>query len=164
MLERYLSFRLATISLKAGLDMLHATIASNPFQEDSECLLRTLSNATAEVAPPAGQPDWVQFVALVHQLGGVVPMLDLAMDFDWTVASCSRILVGCVAPRIASFHHCDKEIMGAKEISPQGPIPPSPLWSQAGYHGVGGGPEYMYHMLLHNNHFQIPEEGLLAML
>jgi hypothetical protein len=93
-----------------------------------------------------------QFVALVHQLGGVVPMSDLALDFDWTIASCSRI-VGCVAPRSASFCHLDKEIMGA--IYPL-------LCRLKQVIMVWTGPEYMYHMLQHN-HIQIPEDGL-AML
>jgi hypothetical protein len=49
--------------------------------------LRTLSYATAEVARHAGQPDCVPLIALVHHLGGVVPMLDLALDLDWTCPS-----------------------------------------------------------------------------
>ena len=79
-------------------------------------------------------------------------MSDLALDFDWTIASCSRI-VGCVAPRSASFRHLDKEIMGA--IYPL-------LCRLKQVIMVWTGPEYMYHMLQHN-HIQIPEDGL-AML
>jgi inositol oxygenase len=152
MRERYLAFELTTMSLKDGLNMLN-DIASNPFQEDSTFSLRTLSYATAEVARHAGQPDWVQLIALVHHLGGVAPMLDLALDLDWTIASCSRI-VGCAAPKSASFRHCDEG------ISPQGMYPLHCGLKQVIMAWTG--PEYMYHMLQHN-HIPIPEEGL-AML
>ena len=68
--------------------LLFLVLTTNKWDEAASTFsLRTLSYATAEVARHAGQPDWVPLIALVHHLGGVVPMLDLALDLDWTCPS-----------------------------------------------------------------------------
>ena len=168
MRQRYFTFGLARMSFKNALDLIK-TVPCTEFNLKPDGIttgsLRTLSYLSAEAARNAGQPDWVQFVALLHLLGGVVNVIEGASNsaFDWTIPSPSRV-IGCPAPSQtlwSDFRYLNvDEQKGTYNSKPQGM-----------YHLHCGldqvlmtwtGPEYMYH-LLQQNDVVIPEEGL-AML
>jgi inositol oxygenase len=170
--QRYLGFQLAKMSIKDALNLIKRipchTFGVAKSRTDPGPSLRTLCFKTAEAARDAGHPDWVQLVALVHELGAVVNFIDMNTavesedDYDWTITCRSRI-VGCKAPDRVNFN--EFRALNADESDTR-------YNSSLGmyYHGCGldkvllawTGPEYMYHMLKHNESL-IPQEGL-AML
>ena len=185
MRERYLTFELSQMSLKEALDQVKMI----PFNDFNACLqedvvsVRTISYYTAEHARQAGQPDWVQFVALVHQLGSVVRRIDNESsssatttttrtttesaaddDFDWTITSPSRV-VGCLAPDLFR-EFCHWNAHGDADCSINYDSTPQGMYQlHCGLDHVmlaWTGPEYMYHMFKYNG-IGIPDEGL-AML
>jgi hypothetical protein len=104
------------------------------------------------------------FLHLSHALGSVINCVDSQTaaesddDYDWTICTRSRI-VGCATPTGTSFSEFqglniderDKHYASAQGVyAPHGGLEQVKLtWT---------GPEYMYHMLKHNN-IDIPEEG-----
>ena len=168
MRQRYLTFGLTHMSFKDALDLVK-TVPCHEFNIEPDGVttgsLRTLSYLSAEAARNAGQPDWVQFVALLHLLGGAVNIIEGASNpaFDWTIPSSSHV-IGCPAPSRASwsdFRYLNPdEQRGSYSSSPQGMYQ-----LHCGLEQVlmtWTGPEYMYHLMQHND-VVVPEEGL-AML
>jgi inositol oxygenase len=172
MRERYLSFSLKRMSIHEALDLLRGAPFS-PFRIGHNRLgpnpsRRTRCYRTAEACRLAGHPDWVQFVALVHDLAPVLNFIDVSTaaesedDYDWTISCRSRI-VGCASPDETTFYEFRRLNADEKDscyCSRQGMYD-----LHCGLENVlmaWTGPEYMYHMLRHNN-TTIPAEGL-AML
>jgi len=169
--ERYLQFNLKTMSVREALNFVKRT-PYFPFRVgrpgEPAPSVRSLCFRVAEAARDAGQPDWVQLVALVHALGNVVPIVDMKTkieaenDFDWTIITRSRV-VGCGAPTcspFSEFRSLNKDERSNEYSSPQGMYD-----LHCGLENVlmtWTGPEYM-HFLLRHNQVAIPEEGL-AML
>eukprot|EP00970_Alexandrium_tamarense_P015531 scaffold5203_cov195-Alexandrium_tamarense.AAC.1 len=121
MRSRFLNFSLGKATLFEALEGLHA-FPANPFHawfcDDSDSYsslgtspsLRTLCFLMAETAREEGLPDWVQLVALFHELGEYVKIMDpdntgeMAESlYDWTISSRSRV-VGCRVPNQATFN------------------------------------------------------------
>mmetsp|Transcript_19896 Transcript_19896/g.29443 ORF Transcript_19896/g.29443 Transcript_19896/m.29443 type:complete len:657 (-) Transcript_19896:216-2186(-) len=173
MRQRYLKFDLTPggLSFREALDLVK-TIPAHPFTVGQRSpSIRTVCYKTAEAARNAGQPDWVQFIALTHLLGSAVTVLnkgrnpdsDDNSDYDWTIASRTRI-VGCPAPECATFG--EFRHLNPDERNPNYSRSPQGMYNL--HCGLDQtlltwtGPEYMYHMLAKND-ICIPEEGL-AML
>ena len=177
MRSRFLNFSLGKATLFEALGWIHA-FPAYPFHVWS-CddtigssiapSLRTLSFLMAEAARDEGLPDWVQLVALFHELGEAVNVLDpinigdmadsTGIGYDWTVSTRSR-LVGCRIPDCASFsefRHLNTDSLDARYSTDTGVYEPNCgldstllLWS---------GPEYMFHLFRHN-HTTLPIEAL----
>lgn len=169
MRSRFLTFSLGKATVFQALNWIHQFPAS-PFHswscgdEDSGPSLRTLSFLMAETARDEGLPDWVQLVALFHELGEAVKVLDPTTRdmaesvYDWTISSRSRI-VGCKAPGCASFNefrHLNMDEEDSRYNTDVGTYSPHCgldevclMWS---------GTEYTYHLLKHNS--CLPFEGL----
>jgi len=183
MRETYLSFQLGCMGLRTALDTIATSIPCRPFclveDEEQECpSLRSLCYRTAEEARRSGQPDWVQLVALLHDMGRVVAWLDARASaatttkteptsyscsaedgLDWTIASRSRI-VGCAAPNQATFsefRHLNSDESDARYSTLEGMYHPHIGLDHTWLNWTG--PEYMYHMLQRNG-CTIPEEGM----
>jgi len=146
MQKKHSAFALSTITIEDALLTLAKHLPANPFSTFSTSIaggrtkieasslrpsVRTLLFHTAELARKEGHPDWVQFVALVHGLAGVltclgsissssasgsmsVPSLvepplgddgkkeDDNVDFDWTIYVDARVM-GCKASKHSTF-------------------------------------------------------------
>ena len=172
MRSRFLNFSLGKTTLFDALGWIHA-FPAYPFHiwcsEDSMVSspsLRTLSFLMAEAARDEGLPDWVQLVALFHELGGAVKKLDpnstgkLAESiYDWTISARSRV-VGCATPACATFsefRHLNTDLLDARYSSDKGVYE-----SNCGLDNVllqWSGSEYVYHLLRHN-HTALPTEAL----
>ena len=178
---KYWSFNLCTMSLKHCLD-LASSIPLDPFSEDVSSprfiSLRTFCYYTAEQFRCDGLPDYICLIALIHQLGRCVRLLekrggigadesskdeDDKDDYDWTVACRSRI-VGCSTPVGASLAGLRDEFRTLCHDEED------PLFStELGIYEQGcglcnvlmqwTGPEYMYWMLRHNG-AMLPELAL----
>lgn len=176
MRSRFLKFSLKKATLFEALGWIHAfpaypfhawacddTIGSSVVSSPS---LRTLAFLMAEAAREEGLPDWVQLVALFHELGEAAKVLDPINTgemadsiYDWTISTRSR-LVGCKVPDCASFRefrHLNTDSLDARYCTETGVYESNCgldnallLWS---------GPEFMYH-LLHHNHTALPIEAL----
>lgn len=164
MKERYLRFDHKHMTLKDALDC-GESISADPWSTQSEnngtptrVSLRTLCFQTAEWFRDMGHPDWVQLLALVYGLGRVATTFDVkgsdfdkSVTYDWTICSRSRVL-GCPVPTQAQFG----------ELQCLSPDFDNAAHNSKGtglYERHGGldncllswtGPEYMYHMLRHN--------------
>ena len=113
--------------------------------------VRTMCFAMAEAARTEDFPDWIQVVALIHELGRVSSLFDDEINrgqaFDWTI-SCGARVVGCQPPSICSFsafRHLDpdNERYGDMYYSRHCGFADTLLtWS---------GPEYLYHLFRMNN-------------
>ncbi|KAL9181536.1 hypothetical protein ACHAXT_010341 [Thalassiosira profunda] len=172
MKERFLNFSLGKVTLLEALGWIdsfpahpfHAWADDEPVQ--SAPSLRTLCFLMAEVAREEGLPDWVQFIALIHELGEAVKILDPTHTgemaesiYDWTISSRSRV-IGCKIPQRATFRefrHLNMDEDDARFASDTGVYQEhcglenvSLMWS---------GCEYMYHLLRHNNTL-LPDEAL----
>lgn len=107
MRSRFLSFSLGKATLFEALGWMSAFPAypfnawcSNehiPGSNSPSPSLRTLCFLMAEAAREEGLPDWVQLVALFHELGESVKILDPSSTgemaesiYDWTISSRSR--------------------------------------------------------------------------
>mmetsp|Transcript_2309 Transcript_2309/g.4981 ORF Transcript_2309/g.4981 Transcript_2309/m.4981 type:complete len:758 (-) Transcript_2309:125-2398(-) len=141
------------------------TAADDTVMKSSTPSLRTLSFIMAETAREEGLPDWVQLVALLHELGEAVKVLDPTHTgdmadsiYDWTISSRSRV-VGCKPPHRATFseyRHLNMDLEDSKYNTNLGVYKP-----QCGLQNVllmWTGCEYMYYLLKHN-HATLPEEG-----
>jgi inositol oxygenase len=156
------------VTIFQALNWVHQ-FPANPFHsfshgKNSGPSLRTLSFLMAETAREEGFPDWVQLVALFHELGQAVKVLDPETKeiadslYDWTISSRSRI-VGCKAPDRASFsefRHLNTDEVDSRYNTDVG--------AYTRYCGLDKvcltwtGCEYMYHLLRHNS--CLPDEGL----
>lgn len=174
MRSRFLNFSLGRITLIEALGLIHA-FPAYPFNllssdesihassPNSAPSLRTLSFLMAEIAREEGLPDWVQLIALFHELGEVVKVLDRSNTgsiaesiYDWTISSRSRV-VGCKIPQRATFSefrhlNMDEEDSGTYQAN-CGLDNVFLMWS---------GTEYMYYLLKHND-VSLPDEAF-AML
>ncbi|KAL7465089.1 hypothetical protein ACHAXS_005416 [Conticribra weissflogii] len=181
MRSRFLNFSLGKATLIEALGWIDSFPAhpfhswssddANAVKEDtgiksSSPSLRTLSFIMAETAREEGLPDWVQLVALLHELGEAVKVLDPTHTgdmadsiYDWTISSRSRV-VGCKPPQRATFseyRHLNMDLEDSRYNTDLGVYEPhcglqnvSLMWT---------GCEYMYYLLKHNRS-TIPEEGL----
>eukprot|EP00804_Cyclotella_cryptica_P004833 CCRYP_004917-RA/>CCRYP_004917-RA protein AED:0.13 eAED:0.13 QI:242/0.5/0.33/1/0.5/0.66/3/0/740 len=168
MRSRFLNFSLGKATLFQALNWVHQ-FPANPFHswshgEDFGPSLRTLSFLMAETAREEGFPDWVQLVALFHELGEAVKVLDPETKemadslYDWTISSRSRI-VGCKVPDRASFsefRHLNTDEVDSRYNTDVGAY--SPHCGLEKVFLMWSGCEYMYHLLRHNS--CLPDEGL----
>jgi inositol oxygenase len=176
MRSRFLNFSLQKATIFDALGWIHKypaypfhawscddTIGSSIVSSPS---LRTLSFLMAEAARDEGLPDWIQLVALFHELGEAVKVLDpintgamADTTYDWTISTRSR-LVGCKIPDRASFsefRHFNPDTLDAQYSTDTGVYE-----SNCGLDNallMWSGPEYMYHLLRHN-HTALPVEAL----
>jgi len=176
MRSRFLNFSLGKATLFEALGWIHS-FPAYPFHAwscegtsgssmVSSPSLRTLSFLMAEAAREEGLPDWVQLVALFHELGEAVKKLDpnntgkmADSIYDWTISTRSRV-VGCAIPNCATFsefRHLNTDVLDARYSTDTGVYEANCgldnvllLWS---------GPEYMYHLLRHNQ-TALPLEAL----
>jgi inositol oxygenase len=127
--------------------------------------LRTRCFRTAELFRNAGHPDWVQLIALVYSLAGVVNSIDMVTavesenDYDWTISSRGRV-VGCTPPASVAFG--EFRSLNADEQDPRYSSLQGMYDLHCGFDNVllaWTGPEYMYYMLKHNE-VNVPDEGL----
>lgn len=166
MKSRYLSFDRKQMSLREALDLV-GILPGEFFSVERSYAgisLRTLGFRTAEFLRNAGHPDWLQLIALVYGLAGVLKCVDVetaascADNFDWTLPARSRV-VGCASPSsvvFGEFHSLNDDERDPRYQSEEGVYQ-----HQCGLDNVmltWSGPEYMYHMLKHNGVF-LPEEG-----
>lgn len=168
MQSRFLNFSLGKATLCEALNWIHQ-FPANPFHswcydEDFGPSLRTLSFLMAETAREEGLPDWVQLVALFHEIGEAVKVLDPGTKdmaesvYDWTISSRSRI-VGCRVPDRASFNefrHLNLDTSDLRYSTEVGTY--SPHCGLDNVFLMWSGCEYTYHLLKHNS--CLPEEGL----
>ena len=176
MRSRFLNFSLGKATLFEALGWIHAfpaypfhawssndTIGSSMVSSPS---LRTLSFLMAEAARDEGLPDWVQLIALFHELGEAVKKLDpnntgkmADSIYDWTISTRSRI-VGCATPDCATFsefRHLNTDSLDGRYNTDTGVYE-----SNCGLDSVmllWSGAEFMYHLLRHN-HTALPMEAL----
>lgn len=167
MRERYFGFNLKRMDLWTALDLAHNLPAYRFGVERrvGAASLRTRCFRTAELFRNAGHPDWVQLIALVYNLAGVVNLIDMVTavesenDYDWTISSQGRVM-GCTPPASVSFgefRSLNADEQNLKYNSLQGMYDLS-----CGFDNVllaWTGPEYMYYMLKHNEVY-VPDEGL----
>lgn len=166
MKEKFTNFSLAKMTLREVIDVVRSVRCHPHNTQTIGASIRTLSFRAAEKARSAGQPDWVQLVALIHNLGTVISLLDAqtATDaedgYNWTIASRSRV-VGCVAPDRASFSEFRKLNAEDQHFS----TPEGIYDLHCGLDNVllsWSGPEYMYNCMKYNGAL-LPDEGF-AML
>ena len=98
--------------------------------------VRSVLFATAELAKNEGNPDWVQFAALIYGLASVLKTFGspgkLQMDLDWTALE--------TPARLVSFDTMTRQCGLESAMA---------SWTSS---------EYMYRMLKHNN-CGLPDEG-----
>jgi len=176
MRSRFLNFSLGRATLIEALGWIHAFPAHpfhawssdesiTDFSPDSAPSLRTLCFLMAETAREKGLPDWVQLVALFHELGEAVKILDPSDTgemaesiYDWTISSRSRI-VGCKIPQQATFRefrHLNMDEEDSRYISDTGAYQ-----ANCGLENVSlmwAGCEFIYYLLRHNS-TSLPEEA-----
>eukprot|EP00573_Skeletonema_grethae_P002533 CAMPEP_0201687862 /NCGR_PEP_ID=MMETSP0578-20130828/1725_1 /ASSEMBLY_ACC=CAM_ASM_000663 /TAXON_ID=267565 /ORGANISM="Skeletonema grethea, Strain CCMP 1804" /LENGTH=606 /DNA_ID=CAMNT_0048172041 /DNA_START=134 /DNA_END=1951 /DNA_ORIENTATION=+ len=176
MRSRFLNFSLGKATLFEALGWIHAfpaypfhawssddTVESSMVSSPS---LRTLSYLMAEAARDEGLPDWVQLVALIHELGEAVKKLDpnntgkmADSIYDWTISTRSRV-VGYPVPDCATFsefRHLNTDSLDVRYNTDTGVYE-----SNCGLDSVmlvWTGAEFMYHLLRHNN-TALPMEAL----
>ncbi|KAL7542291.1 hypothetical protein ACHAXR_013392 [Thalassiosira sp. AJA248-18] len=180
MRSRFLNFSLGKATLLEALGWIHS-FPAHPFHAWSsdesipdstpDCApsLRTLCFLMAETAREEGLPDWVQLVALFHELGEAVKVLDPSNTgemaksiYDWTISSRSRV-VGCRIPQRATFsefRHLNMDEDNSRFNSDTGAYQ-----ANCGLENVflmWSGCEYMFYLLKHNN-VTLPEEGLVML-
>ena len=167
MRERYLNFSLKCMGVWEALTMAKF-LPCHPFRVggiESGGSLRTFCFRAAEAVRIAGFPDWMQIVALVHELGRVVSCINVATtsiaedNYDWTLSCRSRV-VGCRAPGRASFR--EFRYLNSDEVDERLKTPQGMYEMHCGLDNamlMWTGPEYVYHMLMHNN-VLLPKEAL----
>uniref|UniRef100_A0A7S2L9T4 Inositol oxygenase n=1 Tax=Leptocylindrus danicus TaxID=163516 RepID=A0A7S2L9T4_9STRA len=163
MRDKFLGFEnLPKMNIREALDLLQS-VPCHPFRKGPS--LRSFLFHTAEVFRKMGYPDWVQLIALVHELGRIHSLDEEKMmekSYDWTISSRTRI-VGCLPPERCIFSEF-------RRLSPD--IKNDQYNSQLGIYRrhcglenvflLWTGPEYMYHMLKAND-VTIPSDGLLLL-
>jgi inositol oxygenase len=167
MRERYFGFNLKKMDLWTALNLAQKMPAYRFGVERrvDAASLRTRCFRTAELFRNAGHPDWVQLIALVYNLAGVVNLMDMVTavesenDYDWTISSRGRV-VGCTPPATVSFG--EFRSLNADEQDPTYNSLQGMYDLHCGFDNVllaWTGPEYMYYMLKHNE-VNVPDEGL----
>jgi inositol oxygenase len=167
MRERYFKFNVKQMDLWTALNLAHKLPAYRfGVERNVEApSLRTRCFRTAELFRNAGHPDWVQLIALVYNLAGVVNLIDMVTavesenDYDWTISSRGRV-VGCTPPASVTFG--EYRSLNADEQNPTYNSLQGMYDLQCGFDNIllaWTGPEYMYYMLKHNE-VNIPDEGL----
>ena len=167
MRERYFGFNLKKMDFWTALNLAHKLPAYRfGVERNVEApSLRTRCFRTAELFRNAGHPDWVQLIALVYNLAGMVNLMDMVTavesenDYDWTISSRGRV-VGCTPPASVSFG--DFRSLNADEQDPTYNSLQGMYDLHCGFDNVllaWTGPEYMYYMLKHNE-VNVPDEGL----
>eukprot|EP00581_Thalassiosira_minuscula_P008155 CAMPEP_0183712310 /NCGR_PEP_ID=MMETSP0737-20130205/7467_1 /TAXON_ID=385413 /ORGANISM="Thalassiosira miniscula, Strain CCMP1093" /LENGTH=727 /DNA_ID=CAMNT_0025940899 /DNA_START=123 /DNA_END=2306 /DNA_ORIENTATION=- len=176
MRSRFLNFSLGRASLIEALGWIHA-FPAHPFhswvsdESNSDASpstapsLRTLCFLMAETAREEGLPDWVQLVALFHELGEAVKILDPSNTgemaesiYDWTISSRSRV-VGCRIPQRATFR--EFRHLNMDEEDPRYNSGNGVYQANCGLDNVflmWSGCEYLYYLLKANG-AQLPEEA-----
>jgi len=162
--ERWLGFDKAKMTIKDAFDLLSDFVDSS----DPDTALPNLDHMlqTAEAMREAGEPDWMQLVGLLHDLGKVMGCLSPSVADgqtkdgpQWGMVGDTWV-VGCKIPAICVY----------PEYSATNPDREHPLYStDSGPYKEGcglakltfawGHDEYLYRMLVHNKS-TIPEEGL----
>ena len=176
---KYLSFNLCTMSLKNALDLASSiplcSSSDNDSSSESICL-RSFCFYVAEQFRCNGHPDWLCLVALVHELGRCVRVVekregiggdqnrnDDKDDYDWTVACRSRV-IGCSPPTRASVVGLHDEFRTLCHDE-EDPLYSTELGAYEQGCGLSNvlmqwtGPEYIYFMLRHNG-AMLPELAL----
>jgi len=176
----FLKFELCTMSIKDALDLASTIpLYMYPVSGD-ECSsqsrsLRDFCYYVAEHFRRDGCPDWLVFVALVHELGRCVRLVEKGQkmvdeinnddkhDYDWTVACHSRI-VGCRRPSQASPVHDEFRTLCPDEGDPLYNTELGIYEEGCGLSDVHvlmqwSGPEYLYFMLRRNG-ATLPELAL----
>ena len=172
MRSRFLSFSLGKVTLIEALGWIHRFPAlplhawdESDSSPDAAPSLRTLCFIMAETAREEGLPDWVQLVALFHELGEALKVIDpsntgdMASTYDWTISSRSR-LVGCKIPARATFS--EFRHLNLDEEDPRYSSDTGVYQENCGLNTVclmWSGCEYIYHLLKHNN-ATLPDEAL----
>jgi inositol oxygenase len=158
--QEFLSFNKSTMSILEAL-MLAKEYPADPFSGTGPSV-RTLSFAAAEHARNAGQPDWIQFVALTQGLACAVKSTTRMSQegaFDWTILDVECRVVGCKATSCGAFSEY-------RQLNPD--ENDDRYNTYLGMYKGGEGlehvllswtsNEYMYHMMKHNK-VSLPEEG-----
>jgi inositol oxygenase len=163
MRDRYLKFNHGSLTIRQALDAVQA-LPEYPFDISGRSVsLRTRCFRTAEIARHAGHPDWVQLLALMYCLGSVAHVLETYKgnqnEYNWTISSRGWI-VGCAPPLttvFSEFRSLNQDTSDSRYSSLYG------MYHQhVGLSNVlltWTGPEYLYHVLQHND-VSLPEEGL----
>jgi len=97
-------FKLGKMNIIEALNFAKE-IPASCFRVTSEGVsLRTFLFHMAEGARKSGLPDWMQFIALIHELGRVVKLMKSSPQgsYDWTFSSFSRV-VGCIPNQSIPF-------------------------------------------------------------
>lgn len=170
MKQQYSGFNLCKMDIYKALSLMKDLpchcfkIKSEESSNVQEISIRSFLFSMAEEARKCGHPDWFQLIALIHDLGRVIKLIDKTsikdfQDYDWTIAIMSRV-VGCNPSQSTSF----KEFSYLRSDSND-----SRYNTNLGiYHEGCGienllltwtGQEYLYSMLKHNE-VELPDEGL----
>jgi ribosomal protein S18 acetylase RimI-like enzyme len=169
--ERYLKFDTLRMTLREALDLVQ-TVPAYPWAHDAGrnqhtglplVSVRTLCFQSAEHFRLSDHPDWVQFLAMVYELGTVLRACTSdydTTDYDWTRSSRSRVL-GCPVSSHATFGEFqpfspDKD-RGEYNATTNGMYARKCGLDQVVLTWTG--PEYMYHMLVHNR-ISVPPDAL----
>mmetsp|Transcript_51579 Transcript_51579/g.62016 ORF Transcript_51579/g.62016 Transcript_51579/m.62016 type:complete len:659 (+) Transcript_51579:100-2076(+) len=164
MREKYLRFELGQRTLRDALDAVKG-VKRYPFSvvNDFGPSLRSFCFKFADVARIRGHPDWFQLIALIAELGRIVSNSASTSDnYDWTLTSKSRVM-GCVPSEhtnFSEFRNLDPDRDNNQYNTNQGMYT-----DRCGFENLlltWTGPEYMYHMLKHND-TNIPQEGLMIL-
>jgi len=170
MREKYSGFNLCKMNICEALQLMknlpchRFKLKSENGSDNQEISIRTFLFTMAEEARLDGHPDWFQLVALIHDLGRVIKLINVSssndfQDYDWTIAIMSRV-IGCNPSRSTSF----KEFSYLRSDSQD-----NRYNTNLGiYHEGCGienlllswtGQEYLHNMLKHNE-VGIPDEGI----
>lgn len=176
MRSRFLTFSLGKATLIEALRLIHA-FSAYPFhtidesqdspQSASPPSLRTLCFLMAETARSEGHPDWLQLLALFHELGAAVKVLDThtgnqAESYDWSISSRVRV-VGCKVPSRATFR--EFQCLNTDGDDSRYNTDTGIYQEHCGLDNVllqWTGNEYMYYLLKHNN-TSLPNEALACL-
>jgi len=167
MREKYLKFQCKQIGVWEALQ-LAKDIPSDPFgmnNDNSVPSLRTKLFRTAEEFRRVGHPDWVQLVALIHDLGRIINSFETGSGYgvyNWTIMTSSGV-VGCAPPTCAVFQeyrNLDPDRHHEMYNSPLGMYEANTGMENLLLNWTG--PEYMYY-LLKENCVSIPEDGLVML-
>jgi inositol oxygenase len=169
--ERYLKFDQLRMTLREALDVVQ-TVPAYPWAHDAGLnqrtglplvSVRTLCFQSAEHFRLSDHPDWVQFLAMVYELGTVLRACnsdDDTTEYDWTRSSRSRVL-GCPVSSHATFGEF-QPFSPDKDRGEYNATISGMYTRKCGLDEViltWTGPEYMYHMLVHNR-ISVPPNAL----
>mmetsp|Transcript_24212 Transcript_24212/g.42556 ORF Transcript_24212/g.42556 Transcript_24212/m.42556 type:complete len:669 (-) Transcript_24212:52-2058(-) len=169
----YLRFDCRRLTLKDALNY-SKLLPANPFFIPTNRIsgsavpsLRTLMYSTAELARSEGHPDWIQLVALMYGLAGILTFFldpESLRGYDWTIHDVEARVLGCKRSNCAAypeFHNLspDKEDprystrLGMYEKEHEGLENVLLSWTSN---------DYMYFMLKYNS-ISIPDEAFTVL-